>query len=172
MSTAQYALNGALLLFILGTNLGTRRLSLRRLVLPVVLVVVAGSFFLRDVPTVGHDMQLEAVGVVAGAVLGVIAGLLLRVQRHPDGTVTTSAGTAYAALWVAVIGGRVVFAYGADHWFGRAVGEFSRAQQITGAGAWTAAFVLMALTMVAARVAVTAGAVSRTGRSRRAAVAA
>ena len=166
MSTAQYVLNAALLLFILGTNLGTRRLSMRRLILPLVLVAAAGSLFLRDVPTVGHDVQLEAVGVVAGLVLGVVAGLLLRVQRRPDGTVVTSAGAAYAALWVAVVGGRVVFAYGTDHWFGRSIGEFSRAQQITGAGAWTAAFVLMALTMVAARVAVTAATAARTGRGR------
>jgi len=170
MSTDQYVLNGALLLFILGTNLGTRRLSPRRLLLPVVLVLVVGSFFLRDVPTIGHDVQLEAVGVVAGVALGVVAGRLLRVGRRPDGTVMTSAGLAYAALWVAVIGGRVLFAYGADHWFGRSIGEFSRAQQITGADAWTAAFVLMALAMVAARVAVTAAAAARTGRDRGAAV--
>jgi hypothetical protein len=63
------------------------------------------------------------------------------------------AGSAYAALWVAVIGGRMLFAYGADHWFPVAIGRFSMTHQITGADAWTAAFVLMALSMVIARVA-------------------
>ena len=64
------------------------------------------------------------------------------------------AGLAYAALWIAVIGGRILFAYGADHWFPRAIGRFSMTHQITGADAWTAAFILMALVMVLVRVTV------------------
>ena len=69
----------------------------------------------------------------------------------------------FAALWVLVIGGRMLFAYGAQHWYGRAIGEFSRANQITGSGAWAAAFVLMALAMVISRVLVTGTQASRVG---------
>jgi hypothetical protein len=155
MSSAQYALNLGLLVYILGSNLGTRRLTRTRLLLPVALVAVAAWFFLRDLPTLGNDLRLELVGATAGAVLGVVASLLVRVRRHRTGLVT-QAGTAYAALWVAVIGGRTAFAYGADHWFPAAIGRFSMTHQITGADAWTAAFVLMALTMVLVRVLVTA----------------
>jgi hypothetical protein len=74
------------------------------------------------------------------------------------------AGIAYAALWILVIGGRCVFAYGAEHWFPRAVGEFSLTHQITGSDAWTAAFILMSLTMVLARVAATGLATARAAR--------
>ena len=155
MSTSQYLLNAALLAFVLGTNLGTRRLTRRRLALPLLLVGVVGLGFLQHVPTLGNDVTLEAVGALAGVVLGVLAGLLVRVGRDASGSVVTRAGAWYAALWVAVVGGRVVFAHGAGHWFGRAIGTFSMEHRITGADAWTVAFVLMALAMVVARVAVT-----------------
>lgn len=155
MTTSQYLLNLGLLAFILASNLGTRPVTRRRTVLPLVLVAVAASVFLRHVPTLGHDLTLELVGVAAGAALGVVAGLLVQVRRD-GGTTTTTAGLPYAVLWVAVIGGRMAFAYGADHWFPRTIGEFSMRHQITGADAWASAFILMALTMVLARVAVTA----------------
>ena len=63
------------------------------------------------------------------------------------------AGLGYAALWIAVIGGRILFAYGAENWFSREIAHFSRDHVITGADAWTAAFIIMALTMVVVRVA-------------------
>lgn len=156
MSAAQYALNLGLLAYILASNLGTRRLTRGRLLLPLALVAVAGSAFLRAVPTGGHDVQLELVGVLSGVALGVVAGLLVRIRRTSDFELVTRAGAAYAALWMAVIGGRVLFAYGADHWFSRSIGIFSIEHQITGADAWTSAFVLMALAMVLTRVLVTA----------------
>jgi hypothetical protein len=58
----------------------------------------------------------------------------------------------------------MLFAYGAAHWYGRAIGTFSRAHQITGSGAWAAAFVLMALAMVVTRVAATGVATARAAR--------
>ncbi|MGI8415091.1 MAG: hypothetical protein ACR2P2_02565 [Nakamurella sp.] len=156
MSTVQYALNLGLLVYILASNLGHRRLSPARLVVPVVLVVIAGWVFLRGIPTRGHDLQLEVVGLVVGAMLGVLAGLLVGVRRTPAGELLTRAGAAYAVLWIVVIGGRVAFAYGAEHWFAQTIGRFSMTHQITGADAWTGAFVLMALAMVLVRVLVTA----------------
>jgi hypothetical protein len=152
MSTSQYLLNLGLLAFVLVTNLGTRTLTPRRVLLPVAVVAVAGYAYLRDLPTLGNDTRLELAGLTVGAVLGVVAALLVDVRRGPDGSVVTTAGAAFAGLWVVVIGGRMLFAYGADHWFGGAIGRFSRIHEITGAGAWTAAFVLMALAMVVTRV--------------------
>ncbi|WP_298515825.1 CPBP family intramembrane glutamic endopeptidase [uncultured Nocardioides sp.] len=155
MSTAQYLLNAGLLVFVLATNLGTRRLTWRRLALPVALVVAAGWAFLRDLSMLGNDARLELVGAGLGVALGVVAGALVAVRRDAGGLVTV-AGSAYAGLWVAVIGGRVLFAYGADHWFTGAITAFSVKHRITGGEAWTAAFVLMALAMVLTRVLVTA----------------
>lgn len=154
MSTSQYALNVALLAYILVSNLGTHTVTWRRLMLPVALVVVAGAVFLHDLPTAGNNTRLELVGLAAGVLFGLVAGCLVRVRRS-GASVVMSAGAAYAALWVTVIGGRVLFAYGADHWFTRRIGLFSYEHQITGADAWTAAFVLMALVMVMTRVLVT-----------------
>jgi hypothetical protein len=55
-------------------------------------------------------------------------------------------------LRILVIGSRMLFAYGTDHWFTAAVTTFSIENRITGADGWTAAFVLMALAMVLVRV--------------------
>lgn len=156
MSSSQLLLNVALLVFVLGTNLGTRAITGRRLLLPVALVAVLGWVFLQDVPTIGGDLRLEIAGTLIGVVLGIGAAALMPVRRDGAGRLVTVAGAGYAALWIAVIGGRIVFAYSATGWASRSVGEFSMAQQITGADAWTAAFVLMALAMVLSRVAVTA----------------
>jgi hypothetical protein len=171
MTTSQYLLNLGLLAYILASNLGTHPVTRRRFTLPLVLVAVAAAAFLRTVPTLGHDLALELVGTGAGIALGILAGLLVRVRRE-DGRLLMSAGASYAALWVVVIGGRVLFAYGAEHWFARSIGEFSMRHQITGADAWTCAFVLMALSMVLARVAVTAARAGLTLRRRTVPVAA
>ena len=161
MSTSQYVLNLGLLALILVTNLGTHPLTRRRVLLPVALVAVAGYVYLRDLPTLGNDTRLELAGLTVGAVLGVVAALLVDVRRGPDGSVVTRAGAAFAALWIVVIGGRMLFAYGAEHWFGATIGRFSHIHQITGADAWTAAFVLMALAMVVTRMLVTGAQATR-----------
>ncbi len=156
MSPSQLILNVALLVFVLGTNLGTRAVTGARLLLPVALVGVAGWFFLQDLPTTAGDTRLELAGALTGVALGFAAAALMPVRRDSTGRIVTTAGTGYAVLWIAVIGGRIAFAYSATGWASRTVGEFSMAQQITGAAAWTAAFVMMALAMVLTRVAVTA----------------
>jgi prolipoprotein diacylglyceryltransferase len=93
----------------------------------------------------------------AGITLGVLAGSVMAVYRNrSDGSIVTKAGTAYAAVWTAVIAGRILFAYGSDHWFAPQIANFSRGHALTGSAAWTAAFVIMAMSMVVARVTVTA----------------
>ena len=164
MSTSQYLLNAALLAFVLWANLGTRAVSRARFTLPLLLVAVAAPVFLRAVPTAGHDLGLELAGVALGAVLGLVAAALVRVHRDASGRLVMRAGAAYAALWVAVIGGRCVFAYGAEHWFPAAIGRFSMTHQITGADAWTAAFILLSLSMVLTRVAGSGVLIARAAR--------
>jgi hypothetical protein len=65
----------------------------------------------------------------------------------------TWAGMGYAAVWVTAFGGRLAFAYAAQHGLSNQVRQFSIDHALT-AGGWTAAFVLMALTMVLARTAI------------------
>lgn len=155
MTTTQWLLNAGLLIFILATNLGTRPVTRRRLTLPIILAAVAGILLLTNVPTRGNDLALDYIGAGAGIALGILAALLMRVERNPRGQVISRAGFPYAALWLLVIGGRVAFAESASGWAAPAVRDFSISNSITGSDAWTAAFIIMALTMVAARVVTT-----------------
>jgi hypothetical protein len=63
------------------------------------------------------------------------------------------AGAALAAVWVLVVGGRVLFGYGASHFWHAAVVRFSIQHHLTGP-AYRYALVLMPLTMVVGRLAV------------------
>jgi hypothetical protein len=160
MSTTQWILNMTLLGWVLARNLGTRPINRATFLVPLAVVAVAAAVFLRDVPTVGHDGQLELIGAGVGLLLGLASALLTKVHVRA-GELVVTAGTAFAALWVVVIGGRVAFAEWATHSGARTIGAFSVRHQITGADAWTAAFVLMALTMVAGRMLVTGAQVAR-----------
>ena len=155
MSTAQWILNLALLWWVLTRNLGTRAVTGATFGVPALVVAVVGATYLRDVPTLGHDAALELTGLAVGAALGLAAAGLTRVHRR-DGSLVVTAGAGFALLWLAVIGGRGAFAESATHTGARTVGEFSVRHQITGADAWTAAFVLMAVAMVVVRYGATA----------------
>ena len=155
MSTTQWILNCTLLGWVLMRNLGAHPVTRSTYLTPLAVVAVAAAVFLRDLPTAGHDLTLELVGLAAGAAFGVLATALTRIRTTTTGAVVR-AGVAFATLWVVVIGGRIAFAEWANGPGGHTIGEFSMRHQITGADAWTAAFVLMALAMVAARLASTA----------------
>jgi hypothetical protein len=163
VTAAQWALNVALLVWVVARNVGTRPVRRTTFLTPVLVVAVAAAFFLRDLPTGAGDLRLELVGVVAGVALGLLAGALAPVRPgHAPGTLVVTAGAAFVAVWVLVVAGRVAFAEWATHGGARAVGEFSLRHDITGAAAWTGTFVLLALTMVLTRTAVTAAWARRT----------
>lgn len=156
MTTGELLLNLGVLAFVLVSGLGTRALTRRRFRLPIVIVVAVGFIFLRTVPTSGNDVGLEVALGLVGVAFGALAGGLMAVRRDPvDGSLVTKAAALYAALWIAVIGARILFAYGSEHWFPGQIATFSREHAITGASAWTAAFVIMAIAMVATRLVVT-----------------
>lgn len=152
MTTTQWLLNIGLLIFILATNLGTRTVTRRRLAMPLLLAAAAGVLLLSNVPTRGNDVALDLIGAGAGVALGILASVLMPVERCADGTVASQAGVLYAVLWLLVIGGRIFFAESANGWAATGIRDFSISNAITGADAWTAAFVIMALSMVTARV--------------------
>jgi hypothetical protein len=154
--TTIYLLSLGILAFVLKTGLGTRELNRRRFTLPLAIVAVAGVLYLRSIPTSAGDVKLITVIGAAGVLLGLVAGALMKVRVTEDGSLVTVAGTSYAAVWIAAIGSRLLFAYGASHWFAPEIASFSRNAGIDSSAAYTAAFVIMALAMVLARVAVTA----------------
>jgi hypothetical protein len=157
MNTTEIITFAGLATFIIATQMGRRRLSLRRLLLPFLAVGIVAYHYLHGVPTVGGDLDFEISLSLAGALCGVLAASLMNVERDEQtGRIVTQAGVAYAALWVIVFGGRLAFAWAASNLWSHQVMQFSVQHAITGSAAWTAAFILMALSMVLARTAVTA----------------
>lgn len=151
MSATDYIINGILVLLVLRQIRGSR-LDLVNLVLPVILVAGAAAYFLHSVPTAGNDVALDLTLAAAGAALGLFCALTTRLWRGSDGVALTKAGVVAAVLWVAGIGARIAFAFFSSHGAGPAIARFSVAHSITGANAWVAALVMMALAEVIVRL--------------------
>jgi hypothetical protein len=157
MTTTEIFVFVGLASFIIATQMGRRELTLRRLLLPFLAAGLVGFHYVHSVPTVGGDLDFEVSLSLAGALCGVLAAGLMTVERDAQtGRIVTQAGIAYATVWGAVFGGRLAFAWGASHLWSHQVMQFSLQHTITGSAAWTAAFVLMALSMVIARTVVVA----------------
>ena len=163
MTTTQWILNLALLAWVLLRNLGSRPLDRAAVTVPLLVVGIAAAVFLRDVPTAGHDVALDVLFATVGLGLGALATALTQV-RTDGGRVVVTAGAAFAGLWIAVIGGRIAFAEWATGAGARTVGQFSHDHLVTGADAWTSAFVLMALAMVLGRLVTTGARAAATRR--------
>jgi hypothetical protein len=152
MSTSDYLTYTALFAAILGTQLGTRHPSLDRLLLPVLIVGAIGFRHLGALPGGPTSHLLELAGLGTGVVFGLASIPLFAVGKDGRGRLTTTAGLAYAALWLSALAARLAFAYGSSHWFHGALVSFSVANHVP-AATYAAAFVLMALMMVAIRTA-------------------
>jgi hypothetical protein len=157
MNTTQIIIFGGLAAFIIATQVGRHTISLRRFITPILAVIGVSFVYLKGVPTVGGDLPFELICTLVGIAFGLLAASLVRVERDGrSGKLVTQAGVAYATVWAIVFGGRIAFGWAASNAWQRAVGQFSIDHAITGEAAWTAAFVLMAIAMVAARTAVLA----------------
>jgi hypothetical protein len=144
-------INLAVLAMVLWNDLGRKAVTRKRLLRPLLTAGIVGGSVFEAVPAGGNSELLIAAGVAAGVLLGLAASALLRVDHEGhDGVVRTIGGSAYAALWLGVIGARIAFSYGADHWFTSSLVAFCTEHQITSA-AITDALVLMALGMVVTR---------------------
>ena len=151
MTTTDYLINGMLVLLVL-RKLRERRLDVHSLVLPLVLVGFAAHNYLHVIPAGGNDLVLIAGLTASGALLGGLAGRFTHVRAGSDGVARARAGWVAAALWVTGIGSRMAFSFLSDHGARHAIAHFSVVNHITGSDAWTAAFVLMALAEVTARL--------------------
>jgi hypothetical protein len=152
-TTSAYIVNAILVLLVV-RQIREHRMDLRGLAGPVLAVGIAAVFFLRSVPGGGNDLALELLGVSAGAAMGAVGGVATRLRRGADGRALGRAGALAASMWVAGVGGRMVFVFAATHGAGPAIGRFSIAHHITGSNAWVAALVMMALADVLTRLAV------------------
>ncbi|MER6085717.1 hypothetical protein [Streptomyces sp. NPDC001833] len=153
MTPIDYIVSAALVLLVVPQIRGTRQ-TLRNALLPVAAVALAAAYYLRSVPAQGNDVRLYLVTVVFGAVLGGACGLGSRLHRGTDEVAVARAGLVAAVLWVVGMTARAGFEFWATHGGAGQVARYSRDHLITGADAWTAAMLFMALAQVLCRLAV------------------
>jgi len=143
-----WIINLVVLTVVLEADLGNRRITWMRLARPVIVAGVIISFYLNGIAGSGDGLVLELGLAALGIVLGLAAGAIFGVFRDANGRQRSRAGAGYAALWVAVIGARIGFAYATSH--SRSLQVWLGTHQITGA-ALTDALIFMAVGMLLAR---------------------
>jgi hypothetical protein len=153
MSITDYVID-ILLILVIFRAVRPHPLTPRAALLPLILLAVAGVVYLRPVTLGGNDLALILILAAVGVVLGVLSGLADHIWRDEQRQLWFRAGALSVIAWVAGTGFRFAFAYYAYHGGGPAVARFSVQHDLTGAGIWTFALVLMAFGQVLARLAV------------------
>jgi hypothetical protein len=112
--------NVVVLIAVLQADLGAhRKIGTHRIVRPILVAAAVIPLFLEKITTHGAGLTVELAGVAAGVVGGLIALGLIRVSRSATtGKPVSAAKWGYAIFWIAVVGARGAFSYGATHWFG------------------------------------------------------
>ena len=152
MPASVLIVNIVVLFAVLEADLGRRKISTFRILRPALTAAAIIPLFIAHPATGGTGEILEIALTGFGVLLGIVAaGGLMKVST--DGTTGKAfsvAGPAYAALWILVIGARLLFTYGANHWFTTQLGHWMLTNGVT-VDALTDALIFMALAMAITR---------------------
>jgi hypothetical protein len=155
MNPTDYILDSALVLIVI-LQLKERRMSLRHLIRPLVILGIAVASYLHGIPTQGNDLALAGAFAVIGGTIGLLSGITVLMRRTDAGEVTFRSGPASAFFWVLGMGSRFAFIYWISHSGATSIAHFSTQHSISGAEAWTVALLAMAVFEVLTRTAIIA----------------
>lgn len=136
-----------ILAVVLESDLGRKKVGWFRIARPIVVAAVIVPIYFKNLPTSGHNPLLWGLGLLIGIVFGLTAVSPLFVSVGVDsefrgwlakrrGTpgkpaAVTVAGAGYAVVWIAVSAARLIFSYGAIHFFPHALNVFLRKHQLS-----------------------------------------
>jgi|HubBroStandDraft_5_1064220.scaffolds.fasta_scaffold123302_2 hypothetical protein len=148
MPSSVLILNLAVLFAVLEADLGRRKVGLFRILRPVLTAGLLIPLVIQSPATHGNGELLEVILAGVGIVLGLIASTGLMSIHWDTGKnrVVSKAGLGYALFWVVVIGARILFTYGASHWYGSQLGHWMLTNAIS-VDALTDGLIFMALAM-------------------------
>jgi hypothetical protein len=108
--------------------------------------------FIAHPATAGNGEILEIALGGLGALLGLVAAAGLMKITYDEGSHQSMsvAGPAYGVFWVFVIGARLLFTYGANHWYHSQLGHWLITNGIS-VDALTDALIFMAVAMAVTR---------------------
>jgi hypothetical protein len=152
MPTDVLIINLAVLFAVLEADLGRRKISTFRIVRPLFLAAGIIPLFVKSVATSGNGEVLEIVLAGLGVLFGIAAasGLMKVTVDDRSQRPVSVAGAPYAAFWGFVIGARLLFTYGANHWYSTQLGHWMLTNGIS-VDALTDALIFMAVAMTIAR---------------------